>query len=56
MKKQKTIFKGIRVKYKRIEQCDYILLTNIPFMQNPKNKDAIKSRMCNRSTLEYLTL
>lgn len=57
MTQQEVFVKGISVKYKRIEQGDYISLTDIACMRNPKEpKDVIKSWMRNRSTLEYLAL
>lgn len=57
MANKEVLVQGISVKYKRIEQDDYISLTDIACMRNPKEpKDVVKSWMRNRSTLEYLAL
>lgn len=57
MKNNQVEVQGISVKYKKINQKDYLSLTDIAYMRNPKEpKDVIKSWMRNRSTLEYLSL
>lgn len=57
MTKNEVIVKGINVNYKKINQEDYISLTDIAKARNVKEpKDVIKSWMRNRSTLEYLAL
>ncbi len=57
MANKEVFVQGIGVKYKRINQADYISLTDIACMRNSKEpKDVVKSWMRNRSTLEYLSL
>lgn len=57
MSNKEVYVQGITVKYKKINQDDYISLTDIACMRNPTEpKDVVKNWMRNRSTLEYLTL
>ncbi|WP_251612603.1 KilA-N domain-containing protein [Pumilibacter muris] len=57
MTNKAVIVQGINVTYKHIGKEDYISITDIACMRNPKEpKDVVKSWMRNRSTLEYLTL
>lgn len=57
MSSKEVYVQGITVKYKKINQDDYISLTDIACMRNSNEpKDVVKNWMRNRSTLEYLTL
>ncbi len=57
MTKNEVVVKGINVNYKKINQEDYICLTDIAKARNPKEpKDVVKSWMRSRATLEYLAL
>lgn len=57
MSNYEVIVNGINVRYKVINQEDFISLTDIASVRNPKEpKDVVKSWMRNRSTLEYLAL
>ena len=57
MTNKEIIVQDINIKYKKIEQEDYISLTDIAYMCNPKEpKDVVKNWMRSRSTLEYLAL
>ncbi|MEG1751951.1 MAG: KilA-N domain-containing protein [Clostridia bacterium] len=57
MIKNEVVVKGINVNYKRINQEDYISLTDIAKARNAKEpKDVVKSWMRSRATLEYLAL
>jgi len=51
------IVKGVNVKYKRVNDEDYICLTDIAKSKNPSNANLVISHwMRNRMTLEYLGL
>jgi hypothetical protein len=55
--KENLIVKGIEISYKRINEDDYICLTDIARAKNQKEpKDVIKNWMRLRSTIEYLSL
>ena len=55
--KNNIIVKGIEVNYKRINSDDYICLTDIAKVKNPKNANiVIGNWMRNRMTVEYLGL
>ena len=55
--KNNLVVKGIEVSYKRINQNDYICLTDIAKVKNPKNANiVIGNWMRNRMTVEYLGL
>ncbi len=57
MAKKEIIVKGINVNYNKINDEEFISLTDIAKARNAKEpKDVIKSWMRNRSTLEYLAL
>ena len=55
--KNNIVVKGIEVSYKRINEEDYICLTDLARYKNEKEpKDVIKNWMRLRSTIEYLAL
>lgn len=57
MEKDNIIVKGIGVSYKRINEEDYICLTDIAKVKNPDNSNKIiENWMRNRMTIEYLGL
>lgn len=57
MTKNEIIVQGINVNYKKINQEDYICLTDIAKARNAREpKDVIKNWLRTRSTLEYLTI
>ncbi len=57
MSKKEVVVQGINVNYNKIDNEEFISLTDIAKARNPKEpKDVIKSWMRNRSTLEYLAL
>lgn len=57
MTKNEVIVKGINVRYQKVNQEEYICLTDIAKTRNPlEPKDVIKSWMRSRSTLEYLAM
>ena len=57
MENNNIIVKGIEVSYKRINEDDYICLTDIARVKNEKEpKDVIKNQMRLRSPIEYLVL
>lgn len=57
MIKNEVIVKGINVRYQKVNQQEFICLTDIAKTRNPlEPKDVIKSWMRSRSTLEYLAL
>ncbi len=55
--KNEVVVKGINVNYRKINQEDYISLTDIAKARNAKEpKDVVKSWLRSRATLEYLAL
>ncbi len=57
MDNNNIIVKGIEVSYKRINEADYICLTDIARAKNPNNSNLVISHwMRNRMTIEYLGL
>ena len=57
MEKDNIVVKGIGVSYKRINEEDYICLTDIAKVKNPDNSNKIiENWMRNRMTIEYLGL
>ena len=55
--KENLVVKGIEVGYKRINEEDYICLTDIAKVKNPNNANLVISHwMRNRMTIEYLGL
>ena len=57
VKKNNLIVKGIEVNYKKINQDDYICLTDIAKVKNSKKAaKIIENWMRNRMTIEYLGL
>ena len=57
MEKDNIVVKGIGVSYKKINEEDYICLTDIAKVKNPDNSNKIiENWMRNRMTIEYLGL
>lgn len=57
IEKENLIVKGIEVSYKRINEEDYICLTDIAKAKNPNHSgQVINNWLRNNSTLDYLGL
>ena len=57
MDKSNIVVKGVEVGYKKINEEDYICLTDIAKSKNPGNANLVIAHwMRNRMTLEYLGL